>query len=93
MTGDIRSQISLISVLAEYESAEKWAAFFSGVPELQAQADRLHEKLCVLAMACGFSPGREDHHVATVDWAHQRAEQLARIFPNHIAEANNRRAV
>lgn len=82
--GDLASQIRLVALLAEYEAAERLAGFFPQVRELGQQADRLHDQLLRVALACGFEPGRSHAHQTTHQWATQRAETLARVFPTHL---------
>ena len=76
------SSIRLLSTLEAYESAEKAAALFPGVQAQGAKADQLHAALTHLCIACGFSPGREHRHLSVVQFAHLRAAELRRVFPN-----------
>lgn len=81
----IRTQINLVTALEQYESAETLARMF---PTLWGPvADQRHARLCEIACACGFQPGRAHRHLTTLEWARQRAATLKRVFPNHCAEA------
>jgi hypothetical protein len=87
--GHIAQQIALLSTLAAWDRAEKAAQLFPAITDQQAKAARLHARLCEIAIACGFSPGREHRHLTTVAWARKRADTLSRVFPNHAHEGDS----
>lgn len=85
--GSISNQLGLLSTLAAYESAERAAKLCPDVREQWAKADQLHARLTSICFACGFEPGGQHRNVSIVEFAHQRAAVLRRVFPNHCNEA------
>jgi len=80
---DIATQLKLVTTLVAYEAAEELATRF---PQVGPQADRLHDKLLKLSLACGFDPAREHRHLTTLQWARTKAEVIQRMFPIHLRE-------
>lgn len=85
--GSLNAQISLLSTLEAYQSAETAAAMFPGFRAQEMKADQLHARLTSIALACGFEPGRDHRHLSVVEFAQQRAAVLRRVFPANVKEA------
>lgn len=80
MTGSAQENICLIHTLSAYESAERASAIVGdSVIEQWRKADCLHDLLLRLAIRCGFEPAGRHRHISTVEFARQRASQLARV--------------
>lgn len=90
--GSMADQTALLFMLARFERMEFLAKLFDEVPNLQRDADRQYICLLGAAMRCGYEPHARHWDVLCIDWSRQRANAIRASFPNHVAEAERRRA-
>lgn len=81
-------QIALLRALSAYDRAE-FATRMVGdqIPEWWREADRLHNELLKVCIACGFELGGRHRHMSTVQFAKQRAARISCTLHNHVREA------
>jgi hypothetical protein len=89
--GSAAAQVALVTAYAEYIGAAELHRTLGGV-WLGVEADRTHADLLLAAMRCGFDPAGVHRHVSCLDWAGRRVRLIAKIMPNHVADAARRAA-